>query len=922
MKRILIILLILIGLLIGGSYFYFLKTLVPGEVPAKVQSAEDIIATSGTIAIASVNMNFVRRIDKMFNTEKDPSPLVIPATNADENFFNRLNKQGVDLFSETNYALATINVSKKIPAYTVVLFGKFSGNKLKQAIKKEYLVDESSNGYWLLTKNSEQKKNNDPCAVESTVKKSPPQTQALQIQKDRIILSSKEFMPVLLKRFANKARAEVSLVKWREFKKDKVLAAALMSPEEAKKGAVDLPSALLLGALSSQPLKDVYAGAVISLLPSPGFTFIIDAHSKQTAWPLEVKTKYDGWFNEAMDDLSEMPTLKALVKTLSVQAEGNILHLKTIANQKTLENIQKIPSEFMQMAFSGVFDSDETSKAGNEEQIVKASEVEKFTRKFNFSKIKPFESKNSFHKPDYVVGPFAVRLRKIGLLDIDDSIIQLEINAEGLGFENLSSELMHRSDKSPAASIFISDVVDKDGNNLLREEQCGKTRNGIAVALSTSRDKQYVNNQWVTKSIKVSGDRSVRLKQNVALSQVDKINGKIVVRAGTRTKVKVLQPPFKKKTIETDKVRMYFKKGNLKTLRYEISGDLSYIMAVRAKNAKGQYLADAGSSSTSNKNGKIISKKFKGKIASVEVVFAEKMESKEYPFVIDKIVPRYGEPAKGVQRVMTSTFKKTFLRKHAKTKFKDICKNKQKVTLGEFIVCLNKFGERWGQATGAEFDVIAPYDEALQNDLSAGMLSIDSVTTDSGEEVIFAKNEKFGFDYKFDTNYNNKNNNWEITNRRLQASYIKIFSNNEELKNKKIRKIKGTLTIRLGNGIKYIELSADELGIVKKSKNGIIANVSAFEDWHTYIDIQGPVDKVMRFMPLAKDGTILKTDNDRLYEKKYNTWGMSKADKEKIKLLPKKWQGMITIYGKPDIIRVYYADKFETIKRKFQIPIK
>ena len=70
MKRILITNLILVGLLIGGSYFYFVKTLVPGEVPEKVQSTEDVIATSGTIAIARVNMNFIRRIDKMFNTNK------------------------------------------------------------------------------------------------------------------------------------------------------------------------------------------------------------------------------------------------------------------------------------------------------------------------------------------------------------------------------------------------------------------------------------------------------------------------------------------------------------------------------------------------------------------------------------------------------------------------------------------------------------------------------------------------------------------------------------------------------------------------------------------------------------------------------------------------------------------------------------
>ena len=108
---------------------------------------------------------------------------------------------------------------------------------------------------------------------------------------------------------------------------------------------------------------------------------------------------------------------------------------------------------------------------------------------------------------------------------------------------------------------------------------------------------------------------------------------------------------------------------------------------------------------------------------------------------------------------------------------------------------------------------------------------------------------------------------------------------------------------------------------MKKSDNGIIANVSAFDDWSTYIDLRGPVNKVMRFMPVAKGGVILKSDNDQINEKQYSTFGKSKEEKEKINALQKKWQGMITIYGKPEVIRIYYADSFDTIKRKFQFSI-
>lgn len=476
--------------------------------------------------------------------------------------------------------------------------------------------------------------------VPRRLKKIAPKQQALHIQNDRIVLSSPELMPVVLKRIAQKARAGVSLKKWRQFRKEKAVAGALMSPKEANKGAVDLPSALLLGALSKQPLNDIYAGAVVSMLPSPGFTFLIDAHSNETAWPLEFKTKYDAWVSEAVNDLKEMPTLETLIQTLNVQADGTILHIKTIANKQTLDNLEKIPGEFIQMAFSGIFGGDKETDPGAE-QIVKDSEVEKYEQQFDFSSVQPFDGKNVFHKPDRVVGPFAVRLKKIGLLATDESVIELSINTEGKGFENLSGEMMHKSDKPPVTSMSITSVEDKEGNNLLREELCGKMRNLVATSLTTTRDKEFKDNHWISKSIKVSGDKSVRLKQAVLLAQVAKIKGKVAVRAATQTRVQSLQKPFSGKIIENGKVRMYLRKSTPSTVKYTLSGDMSHIMAVRAKNAKGQYLAGAGSSASGKKT-KMVSKRFKGKVASIEVVVAEQMESKDYPFEINQIAPRYG----------------------------------------------------------------------------------------------------------------------------------------------------------------------------------------------------------------------------------------------------------------------------------------
>lgn len=920
MKRFLYTLLVLVVIIAVGGYFLFIKAITPVDVPEKVTLAEEAVATQGTIAIASIDMTYFRHIDKLFNANKDPSPLpAIKSSDpkAEKSLLEKLEQQGINLTSQTDYALAAINVAQEKPAYSFVLFGRYQRDRLKQALSKYYLVDESEDGYWLLTQNMEEVVK-DPCAAPA--KKIAPKQHALHIQNDRIVLSSVEFMPVLLKRFAQKSPAGVSLANWRQFRKEKAVAGAIMSPKEMNKGAVDLPSALLLGALSEQPLNDVYAGAVFSLMPSPGVTIVVDAHANETAWPLNFKTKYDTWLSEAVLELKEMPTLAALLQGLDVQAVGNTLHVKAIVNKTTQENIEKVPGEFLQMAFSGVFDADDKAAETGEEQVVNDADIEPYAQQFDFLSVKPFDTKNVFYQPDYVAGPLAVRLERFGLLDTDNSIIELTINAEAKGFDNVAVDHMHRTTDTPVASLSIKRVEDLEGNNLLREELCGKSRNLAVESLSTNRDKEFVDGKWITKSIKISGKKSVRLKPGVDVARISKIKGNVAIRAATKTKIKTMQVPFARKTIETDKVRMYFRKSAENSVKYTLSGDMSRIMAVRAKNNKGQYLADSGSNAWGN-DSKIVTKRFKGKVASIEVVVAEQIESKDYPFEINQVAPRYGKKGEGKKVEVGFTTKREFLKNYVKVNHNDECKDKQKVTLGAFMLCLNKFGDRWGRETGGEFDLVAPYEDALQNDISSSILSIDTVETESGEKIAFDKNDKAAFTYKFEATFNKKINDWEIVNRRLHAANLNVFSDKEELKGKKISTVNGTLTIRLPKNPKYFEFKADALGVVT-NQDGISANIAAFEDWNTYIDLQGDVNKVLRFVPFAQDRTILNTGNDRINTKQYRTWGMSDEDKKKIDELPEKWQGMITIYGKPEKIRVFYANDFDIIKYPFQFSVQ
>jgi hypothetical protein len=342
-KKIFLTLFILVAIIAGAGYFLFIKFITPEDLPAKVVQAENAIATSSTIAIASADMTYIRKIQDLFKQIKDPSPLAPPvAAKAEKSLLDKLNERGVNLLSATDYGLAAIDIAEKKPAYTVVLIGRFSRDKIIRAIAPDFSIDDSTAGYLLISKNPEQETKVDPCAVKTAGTESAPKQQALHIQNDRILLSSPELMPVLLKRFKANAPARVSLSKWREFRKGKAVAGAFLAANKAKKGAVDLPSALILGAVSNQPLQELYAGAVVKLIPEPGFTLMVDAHSSNANWPVEVKNNFDTSVKESINELDGMPTLIALMKTLNLEAKGNVLQFKTMVNRKTLDNLEKI----------------------------------------------------------------------------------------------------------------------------------------------------------------------------------------------------------------------------------------------------------------------------------------------------------------------------------------------------------------------------------------------------------------------------------------------------------------------------------------------------------------------------------------------------------------------------------------------------
>ncbi|MCP4232036.1 MAG: hypothetical protein GY770_00400 [Aestuariibacter sp.] len=920
MKRAIVTILVLATIAIGGLYYYFSQALASHDIPAMVLSAENALASPETIAIASIDMGYVLRIDNVVNGVGSPSLLLEPE--AGEGIIGQLIKQGINPIKQTSYALAALDVSQKKPNYSFVLLGDYSIDPIKSALRNSYIVNEDNTDFWTFQNDPQHvEEKSDPCKVIKKKKARLPVVTAIHIQKDRILISSPQFMPTLLKRFTENAPQGTNLHKWREFRKDKVVAASVMAPKEAKKGVTDFRSAILLGGVSENPLEALYAGAQVNLLPPQGLKLTIDAHSENSVWPSEKKVWFDKWISEVKKDLEEMPSLATLLNSLSATVENNVLHMSANADQTTVNNIQKVPAEFMQMLFSSAAVKDSSPVNSEGEKIIEVKDVKKFKSSFSLSSIPLYDEESMFHKAEVITGPFGVRINEIGLFPVDDSIIQISIRAEGKGFDNIIKRTIYSDKSYSPAALKILSVEDAQGNDLLREEKCNKEPNLTSENLNIFPDKEYKNGQWITKSQKVEGAKKIRLRKKVTLDQVNSIKGEVSVKVAAQTKSETINAPFNGQIIKADKVQLTLKSGKGSRVTYKIDGDVNHILSIYAKNAKGQYLAKSASSWNSKSASMTIPQDYKGEVASVEVEYATRVESKIYPFELKDFSQKYGDKSTNEQPSVKAITKDAFLQKYSAPNYEKDCNDKRKVQAGVFMICMDKFEERWGQEIGGDFTVYAPAASGLEKNLSAIELSVDSVIDKDGKEIALNISEITDFSYSNSkTDYNRETKEWIKSNERLYGS-VSLYSRDDSHRRVKASIVKGTLRIQLPKKLYSLTLSARRLGKKVKNKSGLIANISKFEDWHTYIDLQGPVDKIVQLRAIASDGTVLHTGNARINEKQIQTWNMSDEEKAIVEAKPEMWEGMITIYGKPETIDILYTDEFDILEYPFEIDL-
>jgi len=484
-------------------------------------------------------------------------------------------------------------------------------------------------------------------------------------------------------------------------------------------------------------------------------------------------------------------------------------------------------------------------------------------------------------------------------------VVEIAFDIKSKEIRNLAQESMHKIEGDVQAEVFIREVLDSEGQSVWEEETCGKDRNQAPTPLKSSHSFAYKDNKprYITF---LEGKKSIRLKPGVDAGRIAQIKGQILFSLPTEVETQVLPAPFEGKVVETKSARVYFKKGNLKEINYDISGRSSHVLRIQALNKSKQVLDSEGASGMTRfgGQGKSVTKRFKGQPAFAEVVVAKRVESHSYPFTIQKVETRFWEftwpePYR-VQKIMPNAFK-VLVRQSGP--YQKLCE-KKKFSLSQpvkpFVVCVQEFRTSWQGVYGV-MQIYAPRSKALEKNLSAVELVIKSVQvkgkTNQKKRTLPVKIRQFVI----------------LEGQSTTATHLQRYLtvNSEEklkLNDEEIIGFGGHLISRLPLKLSHVTLDVRKLGNKLKGRTqGFQAKLIGFSNGKLKLKITGPRAKIVQFIPRGPDKKPLATNNVSLKREENQ---------------PRTWIAEMDVSGRPHSLDISYAKNQKIIKLPFKGVIK
>ena len=867
----------------------------PAPIPPALLAAEDALAVPWAVGLMHVNVGDALRAESAILGAADSGALIGPVTDGNA-FLRLLQEGGIDLRGAVSHVLGALVVTGDGAGGVGVVLGDFPVERIADLLPRAFEVEHATAGgepvLILMREDVDTCKRTGPVALHLTPK--------------RLVLGTPDLVGVVLERYAQASRAGIDLAAWREYRANKLLSLALLVPPAALEDAATDPMSRRFAeaARAAMPtVEAIFVGvSVATQPPEVGFEARLDTTSDD--WPQQTVRAYQAWRDEFEESFTQtLPALARLQRHASVEADGRRLVARASLTSETIHDAADVPAEFLTLMFSG-FNVRPAAPAAapGEERLLAPEQIPSYRASLSHDDLASFDPEAvAGFESDAAAGPFGLRVKGFRLVGGDEEVVEIELEVTSGEIPNLGADSMHRVDGDGRAQLFVTAVRDRDGANLLREESCGRERNGVGGRLDPTTRSMYVNNAFKSISV-VSGSKSVRLRPGARVTDIAGIEGHLRLRLPSRIETRRVEAPFAERVVEAPEVRLKFGAGDPGTLEYEISGRPDRIIAVRGLNASRQYLAGAGSYSSGRflGSGKSVGRSFQGVPAIAELIIAREEAVRDYPFTLGAAAPRFGSWTIPEPFAVATTAKDAFMRDLGGTDLAEACENGAgDDATRPFAMCLESVETGWGSNLQGRLRVYAPATPALRDNFSALELVVEGVRVKgadgAGDRVVplafrqfIVLQQTYGQDY-------------------LDDGYSAFFTIEDAgaLKNETITGLKGRLIVRLPTRLAAASLDARELGSRGEHPAGVGARLVEIVDGQLGLDIAAQRDRLVQLLPRDAGGAVLATSNARLE---------SVGDGDALR-------GSVAVSGVPASLGVVFAEAQESLELPFDITL-
>ncbi|MGD8843660.1 MAG: hypothetical protein PVJ83_09320 [Gammaproteobacteria bacterium] len=745
--------------------------------PQSLLTAENALATHDLVALGSVSIEHAVRLESVFPGTPDTESAAQPGLLANT-LFARFQSAGIDPRRDLRHAVLALYLGGgEQPGYAVAVLGNFDKQRVLAGLQQEFEVTPAAGGQpdiWSI-----RKQNVDSCEWS--------QPWSLFVSRGLMVASDPQHMPALLERFRMRSAAARDLARWREFRDDQLAGLALFIPENVPNVGnrfVQQPVNHAREALDA--FKEVYFGIGVSPLP---FTARLDLMmaGDDAAAARTVATGWQAALNDSKQQWGEqMPTVARLHDAVQVSEENGALRVSAAVDKAWLEDAAGIPQEFMNLLFGGSHMSVSTPGATAAPQERLEENPYPFATEVSADNLPGYQAEPPFVPvADSVSGPFGIRLSAVELGEQDATGIALTVSATHRGIPNLG-------DGKQRVQLYIDSVTDAQGNELLREETCGRDRNGLPAAV----DQTHFKNS-------LTGEKTVRLKPGVGQADVDRIRGHVELLLPINTETIRLASLDQQQVIDRDTMRVVVEQSASDTLSYKVYGDTRRVLALRGLNSAAQSLA--GTSSVSGGflfgEGLSASRSFAGQVASAELVLASGDVEKSFAFELDGARPRTSQNESQHPAVQVATYSLAQLQSDFSTapelpaQADDI---KADTSAGPFRVALDRMQSFFGLQTGLK--VYAPQIPGLSDNLGALELEVSAIENAAGDNLIATAPQSSPLQLSED---------WQDQSR-LQGQVNLQFETRAPIAD--VRKVRGELHLRLPQKIAPVTIDSMNVG--------------------------------------------------------------------------------------------------------------